>query len=118
LYNAILVDEQPEGRALPKLMKLDGKRKGMIRARMKADTQFRTLEGWEKYFRLVASCPYLMGEVNEWTAQFNWLLNVGNMLKVQEGNYLPKQGKGKANKADSVSRNNQDVYKALMSKGA
>ena len=117
MYNRVLVDEQPEGRALPKLIKLDGKRKSMIRARMKADSQFRTLEGWEKYFRLVASCPYLMGEVNEWTAQFNWLLNVGNMLKVQEGNYLPKKGKAmpqKQNKANGVTANNKSVMDSLM----
>ncbi len=118
LYNAILVDEQPEGRKLPKLTKLTDKRKKLIRARMKSDPEFRDLGGWETYFTQVNCCPYLMGEVNEWAAYFDWLLNVGNMLKVQEGNYLPKQGKGKANKADSVSRNNQDVYKALMSKGA
>lgn len=117
LYNAILVEEQPDGRKLPKLTKLSDKRKKLIRARMKSDAEFRDLGGWETYFTRVHNCPYLMGEVNSWAADFEWLLNVNNMLKVQEGAYLPKQGKGKAKKqqgGSSVSERNKQVFENLM----
>lgn len=118
LYNAILVDEQPEGRKLTKLTKLTDKRKKLIRARMKSDAEFHDLGGWETYFTRVHCCPYLMGEVNSWSADFEWLLNVNNMLKVQEGKYLEKQGKGKAQKqqgkASGVTETNKSVMDSLM----
>lgn len=113
LYNAILVDEQPEGRKLTRLTKLTDKRKKLIRARMKSDAEFRDLGGWETYFTQVHCCPYLMGEVNEWAADFEWLLNVNNLLKVQEGKYLPKNGKKAATKASggsTVAERNEDVF--------
>ncbi|WP_430735150.1 hypothetical protein [Halodesulfovibrio aestuarii] len=121
LYNAILVDEQPEGRKLTKLTKLTDKRKKLIRTRMKSDAEFQDLGGWETYFTRVHNCPLLMGDVNAWSADFEWLLNVGNMLKVQEGNYLPAKGKGKPQKQQgksSVSASNQALYESLMKKGA
>ena len=121
LYNCILVDEQPEGRKLTKLTKLTDKRKKLIRTRMKSDAELQDLGGWETYFTRVHNCPLLMGDVNEWSADFEWLLNVGNMLKVQEGNYLPAQGKGKPQKQQgksSVSASNQALYESLMKKGA
>ncbi|MEZ6852991.1 hypothetical protein [Halodesulfovibrio aestuarii] len=113
MYNAILVDEQPEGRKLTKLTKLTDKRKKLIRARMKSDAAFRDLGGWETYFIRVHNCPLLMGDVNAWSADFEWLLNVGNMLKVQEGNYLPAKGKKAAPKpagGSSVAAHNEDVF--------
>ena len=119
LYNRILVEEQPEGRKLPKLMQLQAKRKGLIRSRMKGDEEFRSLEGWEEYFNLVSHCPLLMGETTDWKAGFDWLLNVANMLKVREGNYLPNEGKkqqpAKAAGAD-LQQKNADFYNRMKSK--
>ncbi|WP_290925030.1 hypothetical protein [Halodesulfovibrio sp.] len=114
MYNAILVDEQPEGRKLPKLIKLSDKRKKLIRARMKFDAELRDIGGWETYFTRVHNCPYLMGEVNSWSAYFDWLLDVNNMLRIQEGAFLPKQGKKKAAPkpagGSSVAAHNDDVF--------
>ncbi|MGX7950459.1 hypothetical protein [Oleidesulfovibrio alaskensis] len=94
LFNRVLVDEQPEGRKLPKVTKVTPPRVTLVKARAKACPELKQLAGWEAYFQLVSRCPYLMGEVNDWIAKFDWLLQVGNFIKVREGNYLPRDAAG------------------------
>lgn len=94
LFNRVLVDEQPEGRKLPKVTKVTPPRVTLVKARAKACPELKQLAGWEAYFQLVSRCPYLMGEVNDWIARFDWLLQVGNFIKVREGNYLPRDAAG------------------------
>jgi hypothetical protein len=102
LYNRLLVDDQPNGHKLPRCTAVTDRRKTAIRARSKAE--FKTLDDWEEYFRRVGRCPYLMGEVNEWKASFDWLLNVSNCLKVREGNFLPSAEKKASKKLPALSQ--------------
>ena len=102
LYNRLLVDDQPSGHKLPRCTAVTDRRKTAIRARSKAE--FKTLDDWEEYFRRVGRCPYLMGEVNEWKASFDWLLNVSNCLKVREGNFLTSAEKKASKKLPALSQ--------------
>jgi hypothetical protein len=101
LYNRLLVEEQPQGRKLPKCTALSDKRRSLIKARCKT---LKTLDEWEEYFRRVARCPWLMGDGSEWRAAFDWLLNVSNFLKVQEGNFLPDTEKKAAKRLPLLSK--------------
>lgn len=51
-----------------------------------------SLEEWESYFRLVSRCHHLVGKGPEWNgriwrADFDWLINASNWIKVIEGKY-------------------------------
>ena len=118
LFNRLLVDEQPEGQRLPKVQKVTAVRKGLIKARMKTEEWLRSLEGWEEYFRRVARCPWLMGESNggQWRADFQWLLNVNNFLKVVEGNFIADSEKKAARKLPQLSRV-VDTVSRMVAKG-
>jgi len=81
-YNSICLE-------LPKVIKLTENRKTHIRARW---TQFKgNLEFFESYFKTVSESPFLNGRNNRnWKADFDWLFNEANMVKVLEGKYNNK----------------------------
>jgi len=86
LFTEILGDK------LPKPVKLTSKRKSLINARLR---DLKTMEGFEKYFRKVRKCPWLLGDHPEqkrkWRADFDWLLTESNFVRVQEGKYDPPE---------------------------
>jgi hypothetical protein len=72
---------------LPQVMTLSDKRKATIRIRFKKYGK----ERLEKLFKKAGESKFLTGKNNHnWRANFDWLLNENNMLKVLEGNYDTK----------------------------
>lgn len=70
---------------LPKVIKLSDARRRRIRARF---SDGYTIEDFQRLFRTACETPFLCGENSRnWTANFDWLIEPGNMLKVLEGNY-------------------------------
>ncbi len=69
---------------LPAVKKLSEARKKHINARFDL---LKTDEAWTEYFKIVCSSDYLSGLVNDWKADFDWLINETNMIKVLEGKY-------------------------------
>lgn len=78
IYHKIL----PE---LPKVIKITDIRRKKIRKLFKNDIP--TFEAWEEYFKKVAQSDFLMGKTTKWKADFEWLINSTNALKVAEGRY-------------------------------
>ena len=73
--------------SLPKATRLTDKRRGHLNALVNEFGE----EGIREAFDKVESCPHLVGK-NErgWKADFDWLINKNNLLKVIEGRYDTK----------------------------
>jgi hypothetical protein len=70
--------------SLPKAIKVNDKRKGLINAVIKEFGEDAVKEALLK----VESCPHLVGKNDRgWRADFDWLINKNNLLKVIEGRY-------------------------------
>jgi len=76
----------------PQIKVLSEKRKAHIRQTWK--NYLNTLEDWEEYFRIgVATNNFLSGKAvpvngrKPWIADFDWLINQNNAIKVSEGKY-------------------------------
>jgi uncharacterized protein YdaU (DUF1376 family) len=88
LYNELLAKD-----FLSEIVKLNEKRKSLIRARWKQSwgehSKGSDLEFWRKYFLHVRRSKTLTGtkEGFDWRPNFDWLLNESNMIKVIEGYY-------------------------------
>jgi phage replication O-like protein O len=84
---------------LPKAIKATENRKTHIRARW---VQFSgSIEFFESYFREVSQSAFLNGNNNRrWKADFDWLFNEANMVKVLEGKYSKKTGGNGSDLAD------------------
>ncbi|TIH12764.1 hypothetical protein D0S45_17490 [Marinifilum sp. JC120] len=72
---------------LPQVKDLTPKRKSTLKAAWRNNKARQSVEWWEKYFKLVLQCPFLLGQKKDWKAGFDWLLKPGNMVKVLEGNF-------------------------------
>lgn len=72
--------------SLPKLRTVTEKRKKIIKARLK---QY-SIEQFEEVFILAESSDFLKGTNGKWNANFDWLMNENNFIKVLEGNYNNK----------------------------
>lgn len=86
---------------ISKLSKISGPRKKLILAREKEYG----LEKMGDVFRLVGESPFLNGENDKgWKANFDWIMNTNNFLKVLEGNYnsVPKNDKNEKFKRQFV----------------
>ena len=77
LYNRICV-------SLPRCTMLSDRRKKALSARLHDGFQ---LEDFEKLFKIAENTDFLSGRKTQWKANFDWLVNENNMLKVLEGNY-------------------------------
>lgn len=89
---------------LPEVQVLSTKRKSQLKARWQQrvgrNSQRRCdeLEFWEKYFRYVSTCPFLVGQGKPsgdrpvFYADLEWLTNASNFAKVIEGRYAPERG--------------------------
>lgn len=75
-YNTVCVD-------LPKVAKLTETRKKHINARLKDFT----LEDMLMVFDKANESDFLSGRKTDWKANFDWLINASNFVKVLEGNY-------------------------------
>lgn len=75
-YNIICV-------SLPRVTAITDKRKKLIKARLK---QYSMVE-IEEVFLLAEASDFLKGAKGNWKANFDWLMNESNFIKVLEGNY-------------------------------
>jgi len=70
---------------LPKILLLNDKRKRHIKVIGK---YILDESGWTEYFNKILSNPFLTGDNNRgWRANFDWIINSSNYLKVMEENY-------------------------------
>lgn len=94
--------------SLPKAIKITDKRRGIIRSAVEEhgiETIVETLSKVEEY-------PFLIGENDKgWKADFEWLMNKNNLLKVMEGRYKRKPQKHKGSREGYDL--NLDGYKRL-----
>ena len=79
---------------LPRAVGLSERRKKAIRARFAAGY---TLESFAELFRITSESSFLRGQNDRnWMANFDWLIQDGNMAKVLSGNYserpIPRAG--------------------------
>ena len=83
-YNNIL----PE---LGKVKVLSDKRKAWIKASIKqmkaTDHDFSEIDTLSKFFNYVSKSEFLTGQKSEWSANFDFLIQKNNLLKVVEGSY-------------------------------
>lgn len=84
LYNGIC-------KSLPKCIKLSETRKRHIKARLKDGYGE---EDFRKVFEKAEASDFLTGKAQKWKANFDWLINENNLLKVLEGNYDNKTAAG------------------------
>lgn len=81
--------------SLPKAIKITDKRKGLIKAVVAEYGAEKVVEVLEK----VEEYPFLAGENDKgWKADFEWLMNKNNLLKVMEGRYERKPQKHKGSR--------------------
>jgi DNA-binding Lrp family transcriptional regulator len=74
--------------SLPKAIKITDKRRGHLNAVVKEFGAEGVMEALAK----VESCPHLVGKNDRgWKADFDWLINKNNLLKVIEGRYDKKK---------------------------
>ena len=101
---------------LPKCREITSLRKARLKSVWNSGLDRKNLAWWERYFTLVHESTFLAGENDRgWTANFDWIVKPANMIKIEEGNYLPKQGKPQ--KAAGVSATNRAVYESMMQRG-
>jgi len=72
-------------KSLPKIKELTEKRKTGIRCRW---LKYKNIDVFKELFTLVENSRFLTGGGDKgWVADFDWLINENNMIKVLEGNY-------------------------------
>lgn len=82
---------------------LSSKRKSHIAARIKDHG----IEKLGEVFRLASESNFLNGDnPSGWKANFDWILNPNNFIKILEGNYVNKQKKYTGKNADYEQRKN------------
>jgi hypothetical protein len=102
LYHKIL----PE---LPAVKIWTSKRQGYLRSRWKESPERQCLEWWEKYFTKIKQSPFLTGNVTDFKASLEWVVNQANMVKIIEGKYDGGNGNVgiRTNRSDPRDKNLQ-----------
>ena len=100
LFNEICV-------SYPKIIKLNDSRKTTIKARYKEYKN--NIEIFKELFTKAENSKFLKGNNDKgWSANFDWLLNPRNMIKVLEGNYNKNGG---TNNESTKGHNQPDLSK-------
>jgi predicted phage replisome organizer len=73
---------------LPRVIKVTEQRKKFLNARWK---EYPSLDFWNQFFDTVSKSQFLIGKVNDFKANFDWLIRPNNFVKVVEGNYNGKE---------------------------
>jgi len=77
------------GKVLPVVTFLTDVRMKHLKARMSEEPNF---EFWEKLFKRIVITPFLLGENDrKWRANFDWVINRNNLVKIVEGNWPTTQ---------------------------
>ena len=103
MYNEICGDR------LPKVRLVTERRKRSLGIRLRE----RTLDEFKELFSLAAQSDFLCGKNDRsWTANFDWLINESNMVKVLEGNFTNKTCQ-KTTHAGTATARSFDVDESL-----
>ncbi|MDI6816870.1 MAG: HNH endonuclease signature motif containing protein [Actinomycetota bacterium] len=87
-FNLIIESFNRECPSLPCVMRLTERRKKILRARLKEYPPERLTEAFKK----VTASSFLAGENDRgWRADFDWILNENNLVKILEGKYDDKK---------------------------
>ena len=78
-------------KSLPKVRLVTDKRKSTVKARLKKYGKEQIREAFEKAER----SKFLTGQVKDFKASFDWILNETNLAKIIEGNYDDKSSGGR-----------------------
>ena len=77
--------------SLPTVAKLNDKRKARLRAAWLDDKRHQSVEFWRKIFSVVEKNDFLTGRTQfperTWKADFEWIINKNNLIKIIEGKY-------------------------------
>jgi len=70
---------------------LNDKRKARLRAAWLDDKRHQSVEFWRKIFSVVEKNDFLTGRTQfperTWKADFEWIINKNNLIKIIEGKY-------------------------------
>jgi len=103
LYHGICV-------SLPKVIKLNDSRKKTLKARW---NEYKDIAAFEELFTKTEESDFLIGKnSNGWQANFDWILNGNNMVKILEGTYENKT-KIITNNYNSNKASMDDLYAML-----
>jgi hypothetical protein len=94
---------------LPKVEKLTEARKSAICARIKEHT----IEVVAQVFNITAESNYLNGRVKNWNANFDWVMNPNNFVKILEGNYKNLNNVGNNNQGGTIADNQESTVDAV-----
>jgi hypothetical protein len=72
---------------LPRIKEWTPSRQSLLRARWNENKERQSVEWWRKFFSDVSQSDFLMGKVNEFKADLEWLIRPKNFPKVLEGRY-------------------------------
>lgn len=75
---------------LPRVVKITDKRRQWIKARWNESDNTRSVDYWGRFFTYVGESDFLTGNANDeraFKADFEWLMNASNFVKVCEGKY-------------------------------
>jgi len=100
IFNSICSD-------LPKVEKITEPRKKLIVSRIKEHS----LEEIGKVFNLVKDSDFLSGRKSDWKANFDWIMNPKNFIKILEGNYKNNEN-GKQRQQPLFGRQTADTFLA------
>ena len=99
---------------LNKLTSIKNKRLSHVKARIREVGE----EGFIKAIENINRSSFLKGKNDRgWTISFDWFINPNNFIKVFEGNYIDKKGKGKDSKFfnfESHDYDYDDLEKKLL----
>ena len=95
---------------LPIAQELTSSRLSIIKAR--TIDRFKTMEEWSLYFQRVRNTRFLSGANNRgWKANFDWIINPSNMVKILEGQYdFANKENQKPSHEEPSSRNPLVIY--------
>ena len=89
-YKKILEAYHDKLPALSRVQVMTEKRKKWLKSRWRENEAMQTVERWAAYFDYVSKSDFLMGRTagdRVWSADFEWLVNATNFVKVGEGKY-------------------------------
>lgn len=104
---------------LPECREVTAQRKARLKSLWNSGLDRKNLAWWENYFSLVHQSTFLAGENDRgWTANFDWIVLPANVVKIEEGLYLPKpEIVKKVSASAGISASNRAVYDAMMQRG-
>jgi phage replication O-like protein O len=96
LYHQIL----PE---LTRVKEWNNGRRGFLNSRWKEKPERQNLEWWENFFSQVKKSDFLMGKINFFKCDLEWLIRPNNFIKVLEGKYDNKDSNNRKELWDNLS---------------